>query len=160
MLALAASGWGAIVAAVLCPHANMSAARTLKAESMTDAHASRAAKTENAAKPHCHDSAPKQEATADMEMPQAPAGDTGGAAALSLPSEVPCTHCIGRQEIPASTVIARTAVEQKRSLEPAITQAATLAVPSLSFTQPVINRQGAPPGSHTPKHLLIGVLLI
>lgn len=159
VLAFAASGWGAIAAAALCPHANV--AKTVAAVNAVEGHACHPSQPEAVAKPHCHeDSAMEQEAAADMEMPPAVSDNKGVSAALTLPDSVPCTHCMGRPELPASTVVARPQVEQRRSLELATTQATPLATPTLSFTKPVIYRQGAPPGSLTPKHLLIGVLLI
>ncbi|HEV7842606.1 MAG TPA: hypothetical protein VGO69_02865 [Pyrinomonadaceae bacterium] len=160
MLAFAASGWSSIVAVALCPHANSNATKTVAAVNVADAHACHPVQAETVAKPHCHeDSAMEQEATAGIEMPRAMPGNKGSSVALTLPENVPCTHCMGRPELPASTVVARPQVEQKRSIEPAV-QAASLVMSTLSFTQPVIYRQGAPPGSLTPKHLLIGVLLI
>ncbi|MBD0370514.1 MAG: hypothetical protein ICV60_06735 [Pyrinomonadaceae bacterium] len=151
MLALAASGWGSVVAAVLCPHANSLAAKTV---------AARKAKPEKAAKPHCHDSAMEQEATAEAKETRAVPGKTGGSVALALRQDAPCTHCLSKPETPASTVMARQQVEQKRSLEAAALQSSLPVVPAQSFAKPVLYRQGAPPGSNIPKHLLTGVLLI
>jgi hypothetical protein len=165
VLALAASGWGSIVAAVLCPHANSSALKQGAAESMAVEQACHAVKPETLAKPDCHDS--------DTEQPEAAAGTDAtetprempvaaryGGPALALPQNVPCTHCLSRPEVPTSTVIARQQAEPKRSLEPVAGQALTLAIPRQSFAMPVLYRQGAPPGSFIPKHLLTGILLI
>lgn len=161
VLAFAASGWGSIVAAALCPHANRSAAKTVATVKVVEEHACHPAQPETVEKPHCHeDSAMEQGATAGTETPRALQDNKGRSAALTLPENVPCTHCMGRPELPASTVVARPQVEQRRGLEPAAAQSSPLATPTLSFTQPVIYRQGAPPGSLTPKRLLTGVLLI
>jgi hypothetical protein len=159
VLAFAASGWGSIVAAALCPHAN--AAKAFAAVNVDEDHACHPVQPEIVAKPHCHeDSAMEQQATKGMETPPAVAGNKDKSATLTLPENVPCTHCMGRPELPASTMIARPQVEQKRGLELTATQAASLAIRTPSFTEPVIYRQGAPPGSLIPKHLLTGVLLI
>ncbi|HEY0322544.1 MAG TPA: hypothetical protein VGC66_16430 [Pyrinomonadaceae bacterium] len=160
VLAFAASGWGHVIAAALCPHANPGAAKAVAAVNMAGEYACHSTKPEIAAKPDCHDPSMGQETAADMEPSHAMPGNEGNRAALvALPENVPCTHCMGRTELPASTVIARQNVEPKRSLEPATLQAAS-PLPLFSFTLPVVYRQGAPPGSSTPKHLLISVLLI
>lgn len=163
MLALLASGWGSVAAAVLCPHAMSSAWKRGAAEDMAAEQACHLVKPETVAKPHCHDSDAGQEATDGMDgmeassaMPRA----VDGSAALALPQNVPCTHCLSRPEVPASTVVVRQQAEQKRSLEPAALQSALPAAPAPSFAKPVLYRQGAPPGSSTPKHLLISILLI
>lgn len=161
VLAFAASGWGSVLAAALCPHANLGAAKAVAAVNMAVDQACHSAKPEIVAKPDCHDPSMGQETAADMEPSHAMPGNEGNSAALvALPENLPCTHCMGRPEIPASTVIARQNVAPKRSPEPATAQAASPLIPLLSFTLPVIYRQGAPPGSSTPKHLLISVLLI
>lgn len=95
-----------------------------------------------------------------MEQAHAMPGDSGSGAAFGLQDDESCAHCMGRPQPPTSTIIARQQAEPRRSVEPAIIQAAPLAAPPDSFTQPVLYRQGAPPGSLTPKHLLTGVLLI
>lgn len=161
MLALAAGGWGSVMAAALCPHAQLDAAYTGTLSAATTDNACHSAKPETVAKPDCHDSAAtEQEATAVAEVPGTAPRNRGDRRTLSIPENVPCTHCIGRPELPSSTVMARQQGEQKRSLEPAPAQATSPATPAPSFTQPVLYRQGAPPGSTTPKHLLISVLVI
>ena len=152
MLAFAASGWGTAMAAALCPHANLNAAKS--------AAEKRAVKSRPASKPHCHDSAMEQDAGAQMEMPPSVPGSKASYASLGLQDETPCTHCMGQNEIPVSTVLAVQKAEQKRSLESPVTQAILQATPALTLARPVIYRQGAPPGPSTPKHLLISLLLI
>jgi hypothetical protein len=106
-----------------------------------------------------HEVAPEMEAASDADATPA-VRDNADSAALKEPDNRPCTHCLGKPEIPASTVQIIQKVEQKRSLEPAPVQAALPVMPTLAFIQPVLYRQGAPPGSNTPKHLLISLLLI
>lgn len=151
VLAFAASGWGAAVAAALCPHARARALNTPASESKIKA------------KPHCHDQmAMTGEASEESKQPSYPLPQriAEGAALFSLPDNVPCTHCISQTEIPASTVIARAQVEQKRGLELLPAEAFAPQTEALSFKQPVLYRPGAPPGRATPKHLLNSLLLI
>jgi hypothetical protein len=162
VLALSAGGWGAVVAAVLCPHANSGLFKPGAAQNMAADYACHPVKVEKRQKPHCHeDETAEQEegATIDDASSNAMPGNRGSMA-LDLPQNVPCTHCLSRPEVPASTIIARQQSEQRRSLEPAVPPSATPAIPARSFAGTVAYRQGAPPGSHTPKHLLIGILLI
>lgn len=95
----------------------------------------------------------------EMESARVLPGNSRGGATLGLPEDA-CAHCVGRTELPASSAIVRQNVEPKRNVELATTQSISPSFPPVSFTQPVIYRQGAPPGSTTPKHLLIGLLLI
>lgn len=156
MLSLAASGWGAVFAAVLCPHANSSTARNAPA-----AHAHHQAKPEKAASPRCHDSAMEQETEVEAEPSPVTPGNAGDGTALALPQSLPCTHCLSSPEAPASTAtIARQQSEQRRDLGPAALQASMPAAPVRVFANPVLYRQGAPPAPHIPTHLLAGVLLI
>ena len=158
MLALAAGGWGSVVAAVFCPHANGFAAKAFTADSVADEPACHTAKP--AAKPDCHDSTMEQGAMGDMKQAHAVHRGSGSSATFGLKDGESCAHCMGRPQLPTSNVIARRQAEPRRNVEPAIIQAAPLAAAPNSFTQPVVYRQGAPPGSLIPKHLLIGVLLI
>lgn len=167
VLALAAGGWGAVVAAVLCPHAGGSIAfRTGAARSLTvSGEACHSVKPEPVAKQHCHD-AEQDAAGAETETPEAtPVAVSNSDAfrdgeAFELPQNIPCTHCLSRPEAPSSTLVARQQAEQKRDVEPATLSAATPPTAAYTFAKPVLYRQGAPPGSSTPKHLLIGILLI
>lgn len=162
-LALAASGWGAVAAAVLCPHANSAASMRGEANSAAEEPACHQVKPEPVAKPHCHDSGAEQEAggaAVEAEARRALTVASGDATALAVPQNLPCTHCLSRPEVPASTVIARQQSEQKRSFETPALQAITLVLPTHSFTKPLMYRQGAPPGPPTPRHLLTGILLI
>jgi hypothetical protein len=156
VLALGAGGWGAVVAVTLCPHARLAVA----AGNVTEDQACHQAKPEPVAQPHCHDSGMAQEATGEMPAPRVLTDNSGRSAALVSTDEVACAHCIGRSELPASTLVVRQRPEPKRSLELAAPQSTSLTTPTVSFTQPVSYRQGAPPGRLTPKHLLMGVLLI
>jgi hypothetical protein len=149
VLAFAASGWGSAVAAALCPHARASALNRPASESKLKA------------KPHCHDEmAMKEEAGEEGEQSGTMPERKLEGAALSLPDNSPCTHCISRPEAPASTVIARTKVEEKRVIDFLPVETFAPESGALSFKQPVLYRQGAPPGPATPRHLLIGLLLI
>jgi hypothetical protein len=161
VLAFAASGWGSIVAAALCPHATLTAARTMTVQEEAG-QSCHSAKPETRTELDCHDgSVTEHESAAKAEAPPAVPGSAYGDAAFGQTDNTPCTHCLGRPELPASTVVAVRTVEQKRGLEPAPVQTASPAMlPALAFTRPVLYRQGAPPGSTTPKHLLISVLLI
>jgi hypothetical protein len=164
LLALAAGGWGSVVAAVLCPHASSNAFKPVAVERAAAVEACHSVKPEAAAKPHCHDSGTSQEANAADEMEaQEPATlpvSGGDRLTLRLPQNVPCTHCLGRPEVPSSTVIVQQQAGQRRVLEPALLQATTPVTPAPSFIKPVLYRQGAPPGPYKPKHLLLGILLI
>ncbi|HEX8176132.1 MAG TPA: hypothetical protein VF543_13510 [Pyrinomonadaceae bacterium] len=164
VLALAAGGWGSVMAAVLCPHANSNAFKPVKADSVAVEEACHPVKPEPEAKPHCHDSGTSQEAAAASEIerpePAALPASKGDVLALRLPQNVPCTHCLSRPEAPSSTVVAQQRTEQRRGFEAAPLQAATPFIPAQSFIKPVLYRQGAPPGSCKPKHLLLGILLI
>jgi hypothetical protein len=162
VLALSAGGWGALVAAVLCPHANSGIFKPGAAQSMAADYACHPVKVETRRKPHCHEEGMAEQAegaTVDDASSNAIPGNTGSLA-LDLPQNVPCTHCLSRPEVPASTITARQQSEQRRSLEPAVLQSAAPSTPAQSFAGTVAYRQGAPPGSYTPKHLLIGILLI
>lgn len=159
VLALAASGWSSIVAASLCPHANVVAAKAVMYEKMTADHACCKARLESVSKPDCHDSAMGQEAMSDMEPAHVLPYNSRSGASLGLPSAA-CEHCMGRTELPASYAVARQNVETKRGVEPAAAQSISPSASRTFFTQPVMYRQGAPPGSSTPKHLLISLLLI
>lgn len=162
VLALAASGWGSVVAAVLCPHANSMAFKTSAVESTHADQACHSVKPEPVTKPHCHDSNTGQDATAaaGAETPTAMPVANGYSNAFELPQNVPCTHCLSRPEVPSSNVIPRLKADQKRGFEPVALQASMHAMPAPSFIKPVLYRQGAPPGPSKPKHLLIGILLI
>jgi hypothetical protein len=99
--------------------------------------------------------------TADAEQPAAPVPvKSSGRASLGLPAEL-CAHCMGRPESPASTATATLQkAESKRALELVATRTTSITPRVNNFTQPVLYRQGAPPGAVTPKHLLTGALLI
>lgn len=158
VLAFAAGGWGTIVAAALCPHAgSLRAMKTGVAEDLSAGpEACHSEKPQRTAKPDCHDDPSAPEQASDTQ----PAQDRGISAALALPEKVVCTHCIGRPETPASTIVAlRQQGEQKRCLAPAGVETLNVSLLPLQV-RPVLYRQGAPPGSATPKHLLIGLLLI
>lgn len=145
VLAFAASGWGHVVAAALCPHAR--AIKTPASDSKVKAQ------------PACHHEMAMSE-EARTEPPRSVPESKREGATLSLPDNSPCTHCISRPEAPASTTIARTQLEQKRGPDFLPVEAFAPEMGALSFKQPVLYRQGAPPGPNTPRHLLISLLLI
>lgn len=162
LLALAAGGWGSIVAAAFCPHMNGKAEGAGTAQSLAADDASCHTKLEVEPRPSCHDSATEQQpsAAADTDSAHAmPADGVREQEVLGLPG-VACTHCMSRPESPVSTAISRQQAAPKRSLELPLSQAPLLRAPQVSFILPVLYRQGAPPGFNLPKHLLIGVLLI
>jgi hypothetical protein len=146
VLAFAASGWGSIIAAALCPHATLKAAKVVRSERTLAEPSCHSVKPRVAAKPDCHH---------DSSME-----DEGQSPAFGLADNTPCTHCLSKPEVPASNVIAVQKLEQKRSLDVATVQTASFVIPAIAFIRPVLYRQGAPPGSTTPKHLLVSVLLI
>ena len=146
VLAFAASGWGFIVAAALCPHATPKAAHAVRSE-------------RTLAEPSCHSVKPKVAAKTDCHNDSG-TEDEGERLAFGLTDNTPCTHCLSKPEVPASNVRAGQKVEQKRISEPTPVQADSFVIPASAFIQPVVYRQGAPPGSNTPKHLLFSVLLI
>jgi hypothetical protein len=145
-LAFAASGWGSIVAAALCPHATLKAARVVKSERTLAEPSCHQVKPKVASKPDCHSDSVKE--------------DEDNRLAFGQTDDTPCTHCLSKPEVPASNVIAVQKVEQKRIVEAAPVQTASPVIPVLAFIRPVLYRQGAPPGSNTPRHLLISLLLI
>lgn len=159
VLALVAGGWGSIFAAAFCPHMNGQIAGAAMAERMSAALACCPEKIESSAKPSCHESAMEQEPSGDAKSAHLPANGAKSSAPFGL-AEDACAHCMGRAELPASTIVARRNVELKRDVETATTQALRINTPPISFTRPVSYRQGAPPGSLRPKRLLIGLLLI
>ena len=166
VLALAASGWGSLVAAALCPHAVVNKAKASAPSATSEAQACH---TQPVIQPqaHCHDSMTAEQgemegmamerATPVDDETRAPARD--GRTGLGQPAEA-CTHCMGSPENPVSTVVMRQQVETKRGVEMAAAQTTLTVPPTTSFTHTVLFRQGAPPGSSPPKHLLIGVFLI
>lgn len=159
LLALAASGWNALAATALCPHAGGNAQKAVMARNMSAGHAGGALRPEAASKPDCHDSAMEHDMKGGAVTVDAMPGSSEDSARLGLPYESTCTHCMNRTEVSTSTSMARR-VEPKRSLKTAAAKTVSLALPVRAFSQPVLYRQGAPPGSPIPKHLLISLLLI
>lgn len=148
VLAFAASGWGYTVAAALCPHARASQAP--------------AAVQKLNRQPECHhEMAMNGEERAESRPSPALPERRARGSALSLPENLPCTHCMGSSEAPASTTTtARPQLEQKRGPDLLPANVSSPPAQALSFRQPVPYRQGAPPGAAAPRHLLIGLLLI
>lgn len=160
MLAFAASGWSSMVSAALCPRANGSMADTVMPAGLAADHSScPLAKPAPASKPACHDSSMDDAAMGDMGQAQAAPYASNAGVALGSPEDA-CTHCMGRQELPASTRIVRQKVETGRNLEAPAVQAVAMPVAPASYARRVLYRQGAPPGPYTPRHILISLLLI
>lgn len=86
---------------------------------------------------------------------------SGEGAWLGTVDDALCSHCMGRSELPNSSAVARQQPQPRRGIEPVAAQAASPLVSAGFIIRPaVLYRQGAPPGSLPPKHLLLGVLLI
>lgn len=148
VLALAASGWGHMLAASLCPHMSARPADYAGTKSATAPDASCHQEPEAVSKQDCHDSSAQQQLA-----------ESGLSSAYAEPVDL-CAHCVSRPETPVSSAIARTQTEQKRNFEPPVSEARLLQAVAIWYAPRVTYRQGAPPGSPTPKHLLIGLLLI
>lgn len=161
LCALMLSGWGAVLAAALCPHAATAgrAASVVESMSMEDDHACCPARDEGAAGASEHCSQASQEATHEMEAMASTARPTPQAVAWPAAS---CAHCIGRNGLPAAPAKAASDAAQKRQDAHRLTaQETKLVAPhALSFVSTISPTQGAPPGPAARKHLLLSVFLI
>jgi hypothetical protein len=145
LLALLVSGWGNVLAATLCPHA-------MNAQAQADV---------GKAAMHRHDSS-RQEMDG-MQMAQT--GETGHCdskvAAFDQPAGI-CTHCLSRNESPAtSSSLQRELTLKKRDTGKIVKpEAITATLPAIVHTPQFLPTQNAPPGSSNRKHLLLSVFLI
>lgn len=143
LLALLVSGWGNVFAATLCPHAMNAQANVEKAAM------------------HQHDSS-RQEMDG-MQMTQAgePGHCDSKVAAFDQPAGI-CTHCLSRNEFPAtSSSLQRELTLKKRDTGTIVKpEAITATLPAIVHTAQFLPTQNAPPGSSNRKHLLLSVFLI
>ncbi|HEV7375686.1 MAG TPA: hypothetical protein VGN95_13265 [Pyrinomonadaceae bacterium] len=142
LLALLVSGWGNVLAATLCPHVMGAQANVEKAAS------------------HQHDS--PQQAMGGMQMTHASESGhcASKVAAFDQPAGI-CTHCLSRNEFPATASSLRELTLKKRDagtiVRPAASAATSLAI---VYTPQFLPTQNAPPGPSNRKHLLVSVFLI
>jgi hypothetical protein len=143
---LLVSGWGTVLAGVLCPR-------------IPQGHACHKLETPLA---HDQDSSSHEEmAMEGMETTSAPAAKNSESAAFGTPPGL-CAHCVGVPQTPATPlVVARSAEQTGRDVCAPLAQTCNTLSPFVSqFVSTLRATQNAPPGSANRRHLLISVFLI
>ncbi|HYY59422.1 MAG TPA: hypothetical protein VE842_18995 [Pyrinomonadaceae bacterium] len=153
LCALILSGWGGVLAAVLCPHAAQMAAAPLK----TKGHASCHAKAD-ASDDESPAAAASHKSMDDMEASSRTKEESRDAAARSTES---CRHCISHRSLPTEPVKARDAQPGRGDTgvvdSPPVR---SIAPPAFIRISNIIPTQGSPPGRGARRHLLLGIFLI
>lgn len=163
-LALLMSGWGGVLAAAFCTHdAGRPAAMAedhdccrASLESEQDEHQHCAVE----ASAHSSHEAMAMDETDASSMPAE--GTTANAVASFAQNDTACLHCVSRNGLPTTVIVAREPEQKKRDASGFALAARKLVVPLAAafFAEPPLNRQGAPPGVAARRHLLLNVFVI
>lgn len=150
VMVVSVSGWGAVLAAALCPH-------------MQRDHACCAAKASGAhqhGQMMAHHEGMMMEGMEEMTAPATSAIDENARAITGTESS--CGHCMSQPGPPArSIIVARADDQSRKELRAAPAQTPNLTSPFIaSSTSLITSRQNAPPGDQSPRHVLISVFRI
>lgn len=155
LCALALSGWGSVLAAVLCPH-GMKASAQISKPADTGEHATCHAESNKAA---AHHSAPKHKAIDGMAAEAVPQTKEASRT-LATPSQS-CSHCISHSNLPGASLNPREAQPNGRETNHTAAEAKeAFAPPVVRFVPAIHPVQGSPPGQRVAKYLLLNTFII
>lgn len=189
--ALLLQGWGGALASALCPHAGAATKRQEEAHSCCPAGKPDARAQESApSASHCpmsqgrraadeerphgrahnpsHEpahAAAREHARAAVDEEDEPARQDAARGLRALTARRaphPCSHCVGRPDLPPAPNFSRETNGARRGgsfAEPRLA-AARVEPPRVSFVRFVTPTQHAPPAGGARRHALLGVLLI